>query len=59
VELVIRDLLGREVRTLDRGNREAGLHRVVLDGGALPTGTYFCSLRTAGGMLVRRIVLIR
>ncbi len=59
VRLAIRDILGREVRTLVTGFQEAGPHTVVLEGGALPTGTYFCTLNTPAGLLVRRVALIR
>jgi len=59
VEIGLCDLLGREVRRIFRGIRDAGLHRESLDGGSLPTGTYFCSLSTPGGRIVRRIVLVR
>lgn len=58
VRLVIRDVLGREVVTLVDGLREAGSQIVELEGGALSSGTYFCSLRTSVGFRVKRIVLV-
>jgi len=59
VELAIRDILGREVRKLAEGIQEPGAHEAVLDGTALSSGTYYCSLRTSGGVWVRRVVLVR
>lgn len=41
-DLLIRlfDISGRELRTLHNGFSPAGLHRIVLDGTQLPSGTY-------------------
>ncbi len=59
VRLALRDVLGREILTLIDGFREAGPQVVVLEGGALSSGTYFGTLRTSGGVWVKRIVLVR
>lgn len=52
VELVIYDLLGREVTTLLNGAQPAGLHQVKWDtnqSGALSNGLYLVRLVTASG----------
>ena len=64
VELDVFDLLGRRVRTLDRGARAAGFHEVAWDGrdasGArVGEGVYFYRLRAEGIQRVRRMVLLR
>ncbi len=59
VRVAIRDVLGREILMLVDGFREAGSQSVELEGGALSSGTYFCTLRTIRGLTVKRIVLVR
>jgi len=64
VQLVIRDLAGRHVRTLVDGRRAEGLHRVAWDGrdGAgrtVASGTYLVSLQGRGFMEARRVTLIK
>lgn len=64
VELVVHDLQGRRVRELARGRAEAGTYEVRWegdddDGRAVPTGTYFVELRTAGTRVGRKLVWIR
>jgi hypothetical protein len=64
VDLVIYDVLGREVRMLARGVRfEAGLHRVPWDGrrgdgGTAGAGVYFVRLHTAQGTKTASLVRI-
>lgn len=59
VVLDVCDLLGRSVRTLVDDMRSAGLHHVVFDGAALPSGSYLLRLRTAEGVSVRLLRSIR
>jgi hypothetical protein len=59
VVLDVCDLLGRSVRTLVDDVRSAGLHHVVFDGAALPSGSYLLRLRTAEGVSVRLFRSIR
>lgn len=58
VSLVLYDLLGREVRSIDRGMREAGVHDVSLDADGLVDGLYLCELR-AQGSVRRRLVMVQ
>jgi predicted GH43/DUF377 family glycosyl hydrolase len=46
VELHVYNLLGELVKTLFDGNLHAGEHRMEFDCASLPTGIYFCSLKT-------------
>jgi hypothetical protein len=48
VELVVTDMLGREVATLVDGTLQAGVHTVAFDGRALPSGQYLSSVRMTG-----------
>ena len=57
--LVVRDLLGQEVAMLADGLHQAGTHRVQFEGGGLPSGVYFVTLRHAGRAQTRSMLLLR
>lgn len=57
--LKVYDLLGREVASLLEGNAGPGLHRVVFDARALPTGMYICSLRAGAHVAASKLLLLR
>ncbi len=62
--LVIYDVNGRLVRTLDHGVREAGEHTALWDGrdaagNPAPSGTYFARLNANGDEVVRRFARMR
>lgn len=65
VELILYDLLGREVQTLVRGNQPAGLHRATWDGRDLAgnpvsAGAYFYQLNVDGEPVAsRQMVRVR
>jgi flagellar hook assembly protein FlgD len=64
VELLVFDLMGRQVRTLARGPMTAGSQRRVwdgrrTDGSDAPAGVYFVRLVTPGGHWTRTLVRIR
>ena len=59
VRLVVFDVLGRQVRVLLDGTRQAGAHEVLFDAGGLPSGTYLYRLETPQGSLVRTMLLAR
>lgn len=59
VELAIYDLLGREIAVLARGLMQAGTHQVAFNAGALSSGVYFYSLRTADIYEVKRMILLK
>ncbi len=59
VKLVVYDVLGREVRVLVDGTREAGTHEVVFEAGNLPSGTYLVRLVTPAGSFVQTMQLVK
>ncbi len=64
ISLKVYDLAGRLIKTLLEGEQNAGSYRVIWDGRdgsgrALPSGIYFCELRTSRLKEVRKAVLIR
>ncbi|NOZ56642.1 MAG: T9SS type A sorting domain-containing protein [Calditrichaeota bacterium] len=64
VRLVVFDLRGRVVRTLSKGQRPAGEHRIGWDGTdntgqPLPSGVYLVRLEAAGQTAVQKVVLVR
>jgi len=59
IELSVYDLLGRRVVTLDKGDRQAGLHEVRLSGAGLAPGVYLCRLTSSGREDTIRIVRSR
>ena len=59
VRLVVYDVLGRQVRVLLDGTRQAGAHEVVFDAGNLPSWTYLYRLETPQGSFVRTMLLAK
>jgi hypothetical protein len=64
VKLVLRNLLGKHVRTLVSGFKEAGVYVEQWDGRdndgmALPSGTYFYTLKTDAFEDTKRLILLR
>jgi hypothetical protein len=59
VTLDLFDVTGRRVRTLDRGVRAAGSHRVSLDARDLPAGVYWYRLRAGDSVEGRKCTIIR
>jgi|GEM_PF-3981068 len=59
VSLRLYDVLGREAATILYGMKTAGEHRVRLDGGALSSGVYFCSMEAGREMRTKKIVLMK
>lgn len=63
-EILITDATGAVVRRIADGRYGPGMHRFNWNGQdergrPLPSGTYFCRLRTAGGGRQQRVVLVR
>jgi hypothetical protein len=59
VRLTMYDLLGRRVRTVVSGQKEAGRHRITFDAGRLSSGVYFGRLRAGGETKTQKIVVVR
>lgn len=59
VDLSVYDVLGRKVKTLVRGFREAGTYEAKLEGGDMPSGIYLYRLVAGQDVLVRKAVLVK
>jgi len=59
VRLVVYDVLGRQVRVLVDGTREAGTHEVAFNAEDLPSGMYLYRLETPQGSFVRTMLLAK
>ena len=59
VKLVVYDVLGRQVRVLVDGTREAGTYEVVFEAGGLPSGLYVYRLETPQGSFVQMMHLVK
>ena len=59
VQLVVYDVLGREVATLASRNFKSGKHSIRFDASDLSSGIYFYHLKTENYSLVRQMTLIK
>nr|WP_272509450.1 T9SS type A sorting domain-containing protein [Salinibacter ruber] len=59
VSLQVYDVLGRKVKTLTRGQKEAGRHRVDLQTRQLSSGIYFGRLKAGGQTRTQKITVVR
>jgi hypothetical protein len=59
VQLVIYDVLGRRVATLENGRREAGRHQVQFNSTDLSSGVYFGRLTTGKRTRTQKITIVR
>ena len=46
VKILIYDIYGKIILSLDQGNKEAGKYTLTVDVSKLPQGTYFCKMNT-------------
>lgn len=63
VSLKIYDGLGREVRTLEKGNKKAGYHEVIFNASGYTSGVYYYVLRISnkdgGKILTKKMILLK
>jgi hypothetical protein len=59
VELMIYDLLGREVRRLFDTRFAAGVHRITFDAADLPSGLYIARLHTSTATLYQKLMMMK
>jgi hypothetical protein len=57
VELTVSDAMGRAVRTLVQTFQGSGVHRLHFDAAELPSGLYFCILRSGGRSDIHSMLL--
>ena len=59
VQLIVYDMLGREVASLANGQMQSGVYRVGLDGSLLASGNYIARLVTPNGTTTRLMTLLK
>ncbi len=59
VQLVVYDVLGREVATLVNERRAAGRYRDTFDGAGFPSGVYYCRLTAGNFVETKKMLLIK
>jgi hypothetical protein len=59
VSLRVYDIFGRELEALAQGYQAAGDYQLTWQPGALPSGIYFCRLRTGLSTETKRLALLR
>jgi len=57
--LRIFDVNGKEVKTLVNENKRAGNYSVDFNAGSLSSGVYFCSLKSGGVTITRKLILLK
>jgi hypothetical protein len=58
VKIEVYDVRGRKVADLVDENQQAGRHAATWDCEGLPSGVYFCRLRTGTQVITRKVVLV-
>lgn len=53
------DVLGHEIKILSNQRFNEGTHSLILNGQGLPSGSYYCHIRTDYGQAVKRLVKVR
>jgi len=59
VQLVVYDILGREVATLVNKEQKAGSYKVAFDASHLTSGIYFYRLQSGSFVQSRKMILLR
>ena len=59
IQLVLQDILGRNIEILVSGFYPAGNFQVIINADNRPSGTYFVSLQAGGVNSVRRVLLLK
>ena len=58
-QIVIHDLLGRDVQTLANERYSTGEHRIAFDGSSLPSGIYFARLQSGEFTATQKLLLLK
>jgi len=59
VTMKIYNILGKEIKTLVNDFKKAGSYNVTFDAGNLPSGIYFCRIKSNDFSAVRKLLLIK
>lgn len=55
-QLVVLNMMGKQVATLVNGNLQAGTHRVIFESQHLPAGVYILKMVNAGHTVTRKVI---
>jgi hypothetical protein len=59
LQIIIYDVLGREITTLVNEEKPAGTYEVEFDGTGLPSGVYFYQLKAENFIETKKMILLR
>jgi len=59
VEIEIKDILGRRVRTLVNEHQQRGFHSVTFDGSNLSSGIYFYRIKSGKFVETKKMILLK
>ena len=59
VELLIYDILGREVEVLENKTKDAGFYQIQFDASNYSSGVYFYKLRTDNKQIVKKLAILK
>ncbi len=59
VNISVYDILGREIRVLVNEEKNPGHYEIIFDANALASGIYFYTIRTAGFIQSKKMILLR
>ncbi|MBK8944148.1 MAG: hypothetical protein IPM32_02655 [Ignavibacteriae bacterium] len=59
VNLIVYDVLGREIETLVNKNKTPGNYQIQFDGTNLPSGVYYYQLRFGSNILTKKMLLLK
>ncbi len=59
IKLAVYDIAGRKVAVLARGRFDSGRYNFEFEGGSLPSGIYFCRLKTDTQVQILKLALIK
>jgi hypothetical protein len=59
VQIIVSDLLGREITTLVNGTKEPGLYNVLFNAGSNPSGSYLVTMKAGSFTQTRMMSLVK
>ncbi len=59
LQLIIYDVLGKEIRTLVNLPQKAGIHRIEFDGSDLASGIYYYQIKTENFIITKKMILLK
>jgi hypothetical protein len=59
IQIKVFDILGNEIETLVNEHKTSGTYKITWNAAALPSGVYFCRLKTNGAVITKKMTLIK